>query len=394
MSNSPRAHAPHGTGSGRRTTPTTRSPGAKPLPSGASRTRPSDSCPKMSRSSPGGAQPYSPPTISMSVPHIPSATPSTSNSPSRGSGSGTSVTSAELAFRGTTVSARTRRSLTGQRFAPDRGQHLARVVARQLVRSEEDVRRCDLVRLRCALHGHLLAERLDLVLRERGHDQRRPHRPGSHAVHPDPALHERLGQREGEHMDGALRRRIVDQLLVAAQPVHRAGVDDRRSLAHVLERLVRAPPGPVDVGLERALPLFGVDLERFVHGRLRAGVVHEDVDLPELVDGVSHDPARLILLLHVAAQRDRAPPLGLDERPGVARVLVLGQVGDRHVGALLRERDADRPPDARIAARYERDLAVELAAARVAAHLVLRLRHHLALVSGALLLLWWKFLVV
>src|SRR5918911_190756 len=101
MSNSPRAHDGHGTGSGRRTTPTTRSPSEKPLPEGASQTRPSDSWPSTSRSSPGGAQPYSPDTISMSVPHTPSASPSTSSSPSRGSGSGMSVTAAESFFSGT-----------------------------------------------------------------------------------------------------------------------------------------------------------------------------------------------------------------------------------------------------------------------------------------------------
>ena len=53
MSNSPAAHAPHGTGSGRRTTPTTRSPAAKPLAAGASSTRPSDSWPSTNRSRPG-----------------------------------------------------------------------------------------------------------------------------------------------------------------------------------------------------------------------------------------------------------------------------------------------------------------------------------------------------
>src|SRR4051795_12939778 len=60
MSNSPCAHAPHGTGSGRRTTPTTRSPAAKSASSGASRTLPSDSWPRTRRSCPGGAQPPPP----------------------------------------------------------------------------------------------------------------------------------------------------------------------------------------------------------------------------------------------------------------------------------------------------------------------------------------------
>src|SRR3954447_10333989 len=106
MSNSPWAHAPQGTGSGRRTTPTTRSPVANPDPSGASRTRPRDSWPRTSRSLPGGAQPYSPPAISLSVPQTPTAMPSTSRSPSAGVGSGTSVTSREPAVSGIVGSAR------------------------------------------------------------------------------------------------------------------------------------------------------------------------------------------------------------------------------------------------------------------------------------------------
>jgi hypothetical protein len=56
-SHSPAAHEAHGTGSGRRTIPTTRSPSEKPLPDGAAATRPSDSWPSTSRSAPGGASP-------------------------------------------------------------------------------------------------------------------------------------------------------------------------------------------------------------------------------------------------------------------------------------------------------------------------------------------------
>ena len=56
-SHSPMAQLGHGTGSGRRTMPTTRSPRANPLATGASITSPSDSWPMMRRSWPGGAQP-------------------------------------------------------------------------------------------------------------------------------------------------------------------------------------------------------------------------------------------------------------------------------------------------------------------------------------------------
>src|SRR4051812_37946563 len=75
--------------------------------------------------------------------------------------------------------------LARQRFAADRGENLPGVVARQLLRCEEDVRRRDLVRLRRALHRHLLPEGLDLLLRKRSGDQRGPDRSRRDAVHPD-----------------------------------------------------------------------------------------------------------------------------------------------------------------------------------------------------------------
>ena len=72
MSHSPTAQLGHGTGSGRRTMPTTRSPASKPA-AGPRFTRPSDSWPSTSRSCPGGGSPYSPSTISRSVPQTPTA---------------------------------------------------------------------------------------------------------------------------------------------------------------------------------------------------------------------------------------------------------------------------------------------------------------------------------
>jgi hypothetical protein len=57
MSHSPTAQLPHGTGSGRRTIPTIRSPACRPVRGPGARTRPSDSWPRVSRRCPGGDQP-------------------------------------------------------------------------------------------------------------------------------------------------------------------------------------------------------------------------------------------------------------------------------------------------------------------------------------------------
>src|SRR3954454_7012587 len=106
MSHSPRAQHGHGTGSGRRTTPMTRSPALCLLHSGACTTRPSDSWPRVSRSWRWGVSPCSRASISRSVPQMPRAIASTSRSRSPGSGSWTSVTATDPASPGLTVMAR------------------------------------------------------------------------------------------------------------------------------------------------------------------------------------------------------------------------------------------------------------------------------------------------
>ena len=105
MSHSPTAQFGQGTGSGRRTIPTTRSPTLSELVGPGSMTRPSDSCPSTRRDWPGGAQPYLPSTISTSVPHTPTAIASTRTDPSRMSGSGTSSRRAVPGLSGSTVMA-------------------------------------------------------------------------------------------------------------------------------------------------------------------------------------------------------------------------------------------------------------------------------------------------
>src|SRR5262245_49578864 len=119
MSHSPTAQFGQGTGSGRRTRPTTRSPFFNPLLGPGSTTRPSDSWPRTRRVSPGGAQPYLPVAISTSVPHTPTAMASTSTEPYRGSGSETFSNCAEPAFFGSTVIAFITFSLSLGRSAAD-----------------------------------------------------------------------------------------------------------------------------------------------------------------------------------------------------------------------------------------------------------------------------------
>src|SRR5690606_5789554 len=105
----------------------------------------------------------------------------------------------------------------------------------------------------------------------------------------------------------------------------------------------------------------------------------------EFGDGPLDDLDAVVAVGQVAGEQHAAPAFGLDQLPGVAGVLVLAQVGDRDVGALLGEGDGDGTADAGVAAGDERPLAGQQVSALVAAHLVARLRGHLAGAAGVAL---------
>src|SRR5690625_4300459 len=72
---------------------------------------------------------------------------------------------------------------------------------------------------------------------------------------------------------------------------------------------------------------------------------------------------------------------------------MLIQIGDGHVRPLLREVDGDRTANSRIAARDERDLALQLAARPVLGGLVERLGRHLPDRARLLLLMLARYLI-
>ena len=99
---------------------------------------------------------------------------------------------------------------------------------------------------------------------------------------------------------------------------------------------------------------------------LLAGVVHEDVEPAEPVDGVLHELLAEGLVLDVAGQGHGLLARGLDEGDDLLRVLLLlGQVADGHVGSLARVGDGDGRADARVASGDERLATLEAAAAAV-----------------------------
>ena len=87
---------------------------------------------------------------------------------------------------------------------------------------------------------------------------------------------------------------------------------------------------------------------------LLAGVVHEDVEAAERLDGVGRPARGSIRGRDVGGQGDRRAAALLDERDDVAGILLLvGQVGDGDIRALAGERDRHRSADPGVASGDE-----------------------------------------
>ena len=180
-------------------------------------------------------------------------------------------------------------------------------------------------------------------------------RPGRHADAADavPAPLER--QPGGEICHGGPARRGVRE---ARDPAQRAESDEDDQPAAARNQRTRgdcmcdAPDGVEGDALHRA-PALQRDL---LGGRreLTARVVDEHVELPEALEGGTHDPLDLALLAQVGGQREALAAPGLD---GCCRLLerLRAPPADRHASACSGQLERGRPPDAGPPSGHERD---------------------------------------
>src|SRR3954470_14553641 len=119
-----------------------------------------------------------------------------------------------------------RPSLASDSLPTENRQNFSADVARVGVGRQEHVGGRELLRLGWALHRDVLAEFLDVVRVARLDVERSPDRTGRNRVHPNPFLDEVLRQRLREGVDRSLRRRVVEESLLALESGDRAGVDD------------------------------------------------------------------------------------------------------------------------------------------------------------------------
>ena len=152
----------------------------------------------------------------------------------------------------------------------------------------------------------------------------------------------------------------------------------------VRQRVAGDPEHRVQVGLDGAVQVGLVELVEALVVHLVRRVVHQDVEPTEALHRVGDQRAAELPVPDVAGQQHRRAALRAHElRDGLRVHLLLGQVAQRHVRALARERDGHRRADAGVTAGDERLAARQATGAAVAGLAVVGLRVELRVQARA-----------
>src|SRR4051794_15585433 len=128
---------------------------------------------------------------------------------------------------------------------------------------------------------------------------------------------------------------------------------------------------------------------------LLGGVVHQDIEPPELLNRLRHRLLAKRLVTNIAGDQHAAPILLYDHPACLLGVAMLIEVDNRHVGALFCEDNCDGAAYSTVAAGDQGNHAPQLAARFILAIISLWARCHLGLESRPpLLMLRWLLLVL
>jgi len=117
----------------------------------------------------------------------------------------------------------------------------------------------------------------------------------------------------------------------------------------------------IEIGFDRAVEMLLGQLFETVDVLLERGVVHEDVELAQFVDGPLDGVFAEFRIGHVARDEDAAAALFLDGAFRLLGIFMLVEIGDGDIGALPRVEHGDRASNPRVAAGDKRNHSFELA---------------------------------
>jgi hypothetical protein len=125
------------------------------------------------------------------------------------------------------------------------------------------------------------------------------------------------------------------------------------------QRRLRQEEHSKDIGLERAAKLVLIDVGQILVVMLLAGVVDDDVELAELINGLSNRILAELLVSDVAGNRDRPAPFLLDDLLRLQGVIMLAEVKNGDVRTLASEQCRNATADAAVRTRDQCDLSVQ-----------------------------------
>jgi hypothetical protein len=270
-------------------------------------------------------------------------------------------------------------------LATQQSQHVAGDIARVRVACEVHVGRRDLLGLCGTTERRVAAEASRVFVAALGGIERRPNRSRGDAIDSNTSIHGVLSQRLGECMNGAFRRRIVDEPATAFQARDGARIDDRAAFGHVGQGGADEIEGGENVRLEGPHPLLVGDLRDSGAMLLEGRIIDEDIDSAETRHD-SFDRARAKrLVAHIARDQQSLSPLILDRvRRDTGVVLFFGEVDDSDIGPLASVKQGNGPADAGIPSRDERNSVAQFTGRAVARGSITRCRIHFRFVARRL----------
>ena len=188
-------------------------------------------------------------------------------------------------------------------------------------------------------------------------------------------------------MDAALGGRVVQELAIAEDAGLRAGVDDGAARLQVRQRRLGHVEVAVEVGLQRPVEMLEAEQVDLARVLLERGVVDQDVEPAQRLDGVLDRRRRERRVGDVALDQHGPAALAFDRVLGLLGVLVGVEVGDGDVGAFAGEEHRHGTADAGVGAGDQRGLAGELLGTLVIGRVVHRRRRHHRLDAGLFLVL-------
>src|SRR5688572_21260254 len=129
-----------------------------------------------------------------------------------------------------------------------------------------------------------------------------------------------------------------------------------------------------DVGAKCLFQLLRTKVSETLLGMLFGGVVHQYVQLAELLNGLANDCLTECLIANVTRHGMASCIRGFDKIHCATSVFVLIQIHDNNVSPFFGKSDSDSFPDSAVASSHYGNLALQLASTFVCRHLVARLR--------------------